>query len=69
MKILVKERMACWVDFYYECDESIVHDDDAIDEVGEGKADYIGCSIQDNIEFCDSETEIVDSIPCGIERG
>ena len=66
--MIVKERRACSVDFYYEVDH-VDHADDAIDAVHSGAAKYVGCSIQDSLEFCDSMIVEVDSIPCGIERG
>jgi len=74
MKVLLKETRATWVDYYLEVEiddstEPQYYNDAALDAVYEGHADYIGCTTGDSIEFCDSYSEVVDSLPCNIERG
>lgn len=74
MKVLLKETRACWVDFYLEVEiddstEPQYYNDAALDEVYEGHTEYIGCAIGDSMDHCDSYAEVVDSLPCNIERG
>lgn len=68
MKVLVKETMACWVDFYHEVEVDDC-EDRAIDALRNGEAEYIGCEVLRNLDYCESEVEIVDSLPCTVERG
>jgi len=72
MKVLVKETRACWVDFYLEVEiddstEPQYYSDAALDQIDDGGAHYLGSDVQDSLEFCDSYTEIVDSLPCNME--
>jgi hypothetical protein len=70
-KRLVVDRRAAWVDFYFEVevDDDAGADDNAVEAVQCGEADYIGCSVQDSLEFVDGETEVIDCLPCYLDRG
>jgi hypothetical protein len=74
MKVLIRETMACFVDFYHEVeiddstDESDVTEA-AIDKVSDGEYDYIGHEVQDCIDYYEACTEVVDSLPFSIDEG
>jgi hypothetical protein len=62
MKRLVKLRIACYVDFYYETDNS-GSDADAIDMVYACSGNYVGRRVCANVPGHDLEGTIVDRLP------
>lgn len=63
--MLIRERKACWVDFYHQVKTPPDHSDQCIGAyfADEPDTDYIGCQVMDGIEFLDDEVSIVESLP------